>query len=120
MNNFKKKCLVHRAGNQNCVISYKMLTNSDILERRRYCFVYYFSLEMTENQIYLLSSNILHYIWYMLIAPLFCQTNLATRREPEFLWSFVDTTQFILLYSPFFFSQINYILVSELTINFKI
>jgi hypothetical protein len=30
----------HRAGNQNCVVSYKMLTNAAILERKTYVFNY--------------------------------------------------------------------------------
>jgi hypothetical protein len=44
---------------------------------------------------------------------------LATRSGPEFICGYVDTTQLTLLY-PYFVVQINYIVVSELTINFQI
>jgi hypothetical protein len=66
--------------------------------------------------------TIFRYVWYILLAQLFSEpkviATLQTRSGPEFLWSVVDTTHFILL-CPSFFLQINFIPVSEITINFK-
>jgi hypothetical protein len=78
---------------------------------------------MTENQIYVLTRyTIFRFVWSMLLAQLFCKTkviaNLQLEAEQNFceiVW--IRRSLYCFIYR--FFIQINYIFVSEFTINFK-